>query len=237
MRDYSASCQFTTTENVVTCIDSKSMRIQLGIDPSKILLSITLTALLTLIIFSALAQNKKDSSALDYSRPGPYHQLLANLVGTWTFQGSFYSGNSNPDSNKVIGRFSGSLVRKSFAEGRFFLVELTGGTIQMPIQEGKMKEAPAQRIEIEGYNNVKKKFDLTYINNHLGSGIVFAEGSYDSTTKTILYEWQDEQVPAKKFTVRERFIILNNNNYKMEYYREQDGKVFKATEINCTRTN
>ena len=74
----------------------------------------------------------------------------------------------------------------------------------------------------------QKKFVLNYVNNHLGSGIVLAEGSYDSTTKTILYEWDDQQVPKKKFKVREHFSLLENNTYKMEYYREQDGKVFKG---------
>jgi hypothetical protein len=213
------------------------MRIQFRNDTEKIFTSITLMVLLTLIIVPTFGQNKKESSAIDYSRPGPYHQMLANLIGTWDFQGKFYSGNSNPDSNKVLGTFSGTLVRKSLADGRFFYVELTGGKIQMPIQDGKMKEVAAQRIEIEGFDNVKKKFVLTYINNHIGSGIVLAEGRYDSTRKTIFYEWEDEQVPGKKFRVRERFVILDNNHYKMEYYREQDGKVFKATEISCTRTN
>jgi len=183
-----------------------------------------------------LAQTKKDSSILDYSRPGPHHQLLADLVGTWTFQGKFYSGNSNPDSNKVVGEFSGTLVRKPFGDGRFFIVEWTGGKIQMPVQDGKMKEAASQRIEIEGYDNVKNKFVFTYINNHIGSGIVLAEGYYDSTAKTIVYTWNDEQIRGKKFRVREHFIILGNEQYKMEYYREQDGKVFKATEITCTKS-
>jgi len=203
----------------------------------KDILSITLAALWTLIITPTLAQNKRDSSILDYSRPGPSHQLLADLVGTWMFQGKFYSGNSNPDSNKVVGEFNGNLLRKPFANGRFFIVEWTGGKIQIPVQNGKMQEVSAQRVEFEGYDNVKKKFVLTYINNHIGSGIVLAEGRYDSTTKTIVYEWEDEQMPGKKFKVRERFIILDTNHYKMEYYREQAGRVFKATEITCTKSD
>ncbi len=212
------------------------MKIHDQIKPTKISLQIVLTGLWILVITPTFAQNKKDSSLLDYSRPGAYHQILIDLVSTWTFQGKFYSGNSNPDSNKVIGTFSGTLVRKPFADGRFFIVEWTGGNIQMPVQDGKMKEVPAQRIEIEGYDNVKKKFVLTYINNHIGSGIVLGEGVYDSTSKTIAYEWNDEQMRGKKFKVHERFIILDNDHYVMEYYREQDGRKCKATEITCTRT-
>jgi hypothetical protein len=137
------------------------MHIQYRIKLPKLSVPITLAVLSVLIMTPTIAQNKKDSSALDYSRPSAYHQLLAHLVGTWMFQGKFYSGHSNPDSNKVVGGFNGSLVRKPFADGRFFIVELTGGNIQMPIQDGKMKEVAAQLIEIEGYDNVKKKFVLT----------------------------------------------------------------------------
>src|SRR5262245_7649547 len=128
------------------------MRIQFLINGSKILRSIVLITLSISIMAPNFAQSKKDSSMLDYSRPGTYHQLLADLIGTWSFQGKFYSENSNPDSNQVIGEFSGSLVRKPFADGRFFFVELTGGKIQMPIRNGKMKEVAAQRFEIEGYD-------------------------------------------------------------------------------------
>ena len=210
----------------------------------KVFASITLIALSALITTPTFAQNSKDSSAnedetynqmLDYSRPGKYHQLLANLVGTWTFKGGHFSENPNPDSNKVVFKFNGTLVRKSFANGRFFIVELTGGKLQMPIQDGKMKEVNAKSIETEGYDNVKKKFLLTVINNHIGSDISFSEGTYDSMTKTITFESEAELVPGMKIKAKELYIILDKDHYRLEYYDEQNGKYIKATEIDCTR--
>lgn len=215
----------------------------------KIAFTIKASAMLVLVIAAgtlSFAQSKKDSSAqgnnifnqrLDYSRPGKYHQLLANLAGTWNFKASHYSGNPNPDSNKVVIAFEGSLTRKPFANGRFFIVELTGGKLQIPIQEGKMKEDNARSIETEGYNNVTNKFNLAFINNHIGSGIIYSEGNYDSTTKTISFEWEEELTPGMKRKVYEDFIILDNDHYRLEYYRERDGRKVKATEINCTRIN
>jgi hypothetical protein len=206
--------------------------------------------LISFIIFSTLttiptfAQTAKDSTAnkdesynqmLDYSRPGKYHRLLAELVGTWTFKGGHFSENPNPDSNKVVFNFNGTLVRKPFANGRFFIVEGTGGKLQMPIQDGKMKEANAKYIETEGYDNVKKKFLLTIINNHIGSNIFFSEGNYDSTTNTITFNSEAELVPGMKIKARELFIIVNKNHYRLEYYNEQNGKYIKATEIDCMR--
>src|SRR5438874_13327281 len=49
-----------------------------------------------LIVTTTFAQDKKESSSngddivqqmFDYSRPGKYHQLLADLAGSWTFKG------------------------------------------------------------------------------------------------------------------------------------------------------
>jgi hypothetical protein len=203
-------------------------------------ITITITAfamfILTASTTPSFAQNKKDSSALDYSHPGRYHQILADLAGTWNFKGRHFSGNPNPDSNKVIIEFHGNLVRKPFANGRFFIVELTGdGKLQMPVQDGKMKEDNGRTIETEGYDNVKKKFVLTLIGNHVGSGIIFSEGSYDSTTKTISFESELELIPGMKIKVYEHFIILDNDNYRLEYYRERNGTTIKATEMICTR--
>src|SRR5688572_28887586 len=102
------------------------------------------------------AQPKKDSTMLDYSHPGKYHQLLADLEGEWDFKGKHFSGNPNPDSNKVVQEFGGKLVRNSVMNGRFFTEELTGGTSQIPVQDGKMVEDTVTDMTTEGQNNVKK---------------------------------------------------------------------------------
>ena len=214
----------------------------------KMFSSIMLVMLAAFFTTPVFAQNNKDTATsksssngddtfnqmIDFSRPGKYHQLLADLVGTWTFKGRHFSG--NPDSNKVVLQFNGTVVRKSFANGRFFIVNTTGnGKLQMPIQNGKMKEVSLQGIITEGYDNVKNKFVQTEISNHLGSDIAFFEGNYDSTTKTITFNGENELVPGMKTKVRKLFIILNKNHYTLEYYDDQNGKYVKATDVNYTR--
>jgi hypothetical protein len=210
----------------------------------KLITFIVLSVLITIPIF---AQDKIDSSAndndffnkmLDYSRPGKFHQILGDLVGIWAWKGRHYSGNPNPDSNKVEIEFSGTAVRKPFANGRFFIVEATSGKdqkLQSPIQNGKMVEVNAKEITTEGYDNVKKKFLHTLIGNHIGSDISYSEGDYDSTTKTIIYNRIDELVPGMKMKVTEHFIIIDINHYTIEIYGERDGRIIKDTEINYTR--
>ena len=186
---------------------------------------------------SKSSSNEDDTfnKMIDFSRPGKYHQLLADLVGTWTFKGRHFDWVDSVTS-KVALEFFGTAVRKSFANGRFFILEQTGGfKIPLPIQNGKMINGLPRGIETEGYNNVKKKFELTLIGNHIGSEIWFFEGNYDSTTKTITFDSETELVPGMKTKNRSLFIFQDKNHFKLENYGEENGKYRKATEMNFTR--
>ena len=210
----------------------------------KVLSLIILIALSTFLI-PALAQDKKDSLAngdeffkqwLDYSRPGKYHQLLGNLVGNWTFKGRHYTGDPNPDLNKVEKEFNGTINRKAFANGRYFIVELTGGgKIQMPIQDGKMKEVNATEIEFEGYDNIKRQFVKAKIANHMGSDLSYSEGSYDSASRTIIYQRVETLVPGIQMKTYDNLTFVDNDHYTFAVYRERDNKIIKDTEVSYTR--
>ena len=198
------------------------------------------------ILTASFTQDKKDSLStgndivqqmFDYSRPGKYHQLLADLVGTWTFQGRRFP--VNLDSSKVKFELFGSHTRKSFAEGRYFIVDMTMGDSLhkqlIPVQDGKVKEVIGKGIAIEGYDNVKKKFVQASISNHIGSDIVYWEGTYDSTTKAITFNSEEEIIPGIKDKVRELFTIHNKDSYTIEYYNEEKGSYVKNAEVNFTR--
>jgi hypothetical protein len=172
---------------------------------------------------------------VSYSRPGKYHKLLAGLAGSWTFKGKHYSGDPNPDSNKVEVAFTGTMERKPFANGRYFIAEFHGSKIQMPIQDGKMQEVNSTEIETEGYDNIKGKFVKTRIGNHLGSDISYSEGNYDSTKKTIIYFRVEVLIPGVSMRTYEHVKMLDNDHYLIRIYRERENKIIKDTEINYTR--
>jgi hypothetical protein len=198
----------------------------------------------------SIAQQEKDTTVsvystgadayhqmLDYSRPGKYHQLLADLVGTWTFKGRHYDWVDSVTS-KVSLKFGGSIVRRSFAHGRYFVVNVKSegtGTLEMPIQDGKMVVTKFQGLEIEGYDNVKKKFVKTLIGNHLNSGLTVSEGVYDSTKKAITFDSDFEAIPGMKLHDRVLYVFIDKNHYKWEVYQQENGKYRKGTEIDFTR--
>ena len=105
----------------------------------------------------------------------------------------------------------------------------------MPIQDGQMKEENYKGLEIEGYDNVKRRFVRASIGNHLVSDITFWLGAYDAKTKTITYDYESELVPGMKEKRRERFIVVDKDHYTKEIYAERNGVYVKATEVNSTR--
>ena len=190
--------------------------------------------LLTVFSLSSLAaQSQKDSTASEdaffnklvaYSRPATYHQLLATIAGSWTWKS---------------GEHSGSLTRKPFAGGRFFIVESSSSKneplMQSPVQDGKMEVTTFQTHEVEGYDNVKNKFVKSLVNNHIGSFIASYEGRYDSVTKTIVFETEVAFAPDTKWKVYEHLIFIDKDHYKVENYRQQDNEAGKVNEAYYTR--
>jgi hypothetical protein len=65
------------------------------------------------------------------------------------------------------------------------------GKMQMPGPDGKMKNMTFKGMGIEDYDNVKKKFVGTWVDN-MGTGIMMSEGDYDVATKTSRGDSRDE---------------------------------------------
>src|SRR5205823_1235560 len=87
---------------------------------------------------------------------------------------------------------------------------------------------------MEGYDNVKKKFVASWIDN-MGTGIEFSEGTYDPATKSFTYTSEMEPVPGMKTAVREVIKIADNNHMSLEWYENQGGQEKKTMEINYTK--
>jgi Protein of unknown function (DUF1579) len=87
---------------------------------------------------------------------------------------------------------------------------------------------------MEGYDNVKKKFVASWIDN-MGTGIEFSEGFYDPASKTFTYTSEVEMVPGMKVPIREVIKIADNNHMMLEWYENQGGQEKKTMEISYTK--
>jgi hypothetical protein len=158
------------------------------------------------------------------------HKMLADLAGTWSYTVKMWM---NPDANAKPEESKGTAVRKSIMEGRFSVMDVTG-KMEMPGPDGKKKEMTFKGMGIDGYDNVKKKFVGTWVDN-MGTGVMTSEGDYDPATKTFTYTGEYEGIPGMKQKIREVVKIVDKDHHTFEWFEDRGGKEAKTMEINYTR--
>jgi Protein of unknown function (DUF1579) len=165
---------------------------------------------------------------LELAKPGENHKLLASGVGTWTYTLKMWM-----DPNAAPSESSGTSVSKEVLGGRYFITE-HAGKMQMPGPDGKMMDMDFKGIATEGYDNVKKKFVSSWIDN-MGTGIVLSEGDYDAATKSLTYRSESEMIPGVKTKIREVIKINDKDHRTFEFYEDRGGTEVKTMEIKYTR--
>lgn len=166
----------------------------------------------------------------ELAKPGENHKLLANGAGTWTYTVKFWM---NPDPSAAPSESTGVAVTKEVMGGRFFTSEHTG-KMQMPGPDGKMMDMEFKGFSIEGYDNVKKKFVSSWIDN-MGTGILNSEGTYDAATRTFTYHAEYVPMPGMKTKIREVIKLTDKDHHTFEFYENRGGTEVRTMEINYTR--
>ena len=179
---------------------------------------------------SAADMQKMMQQMMEMSKLNENHKLLTSLDGTWDYKIKFWM---NPDPNAKPDESSGTATRKSIMGGRYVMMDV-GGPMKMPGEDGKMKTVQFKGMGIEGYDNVKKKFVASWIDN-MGTGMEFSEGTYDPSSKTFTYTMEMEPMPGMKSQVREVIKIADNNHMNLEWYENQGGGEKKTMEIAYTK--
>ena len=108
------------------------------------------------------------------------------------------------------------------------------GSFKMPGADGKMKDMNFHGMSLDGYDNAKKKFVSSWIDN-MGTGIMMLEGTYDAAAKTFTYTGEYEAMPGMKSKVRQVIKFADNDHMSMEYYEDRGQGEMKAMEIAYTR--
>ena len=151
--------------------------------------------------------------------PGPMHEMLASRVGEWKSEVTMWMDPSQPPTTSV-----GTSVTESLLGGRYFRTTHTGNFMGMDMTG----------IELGGYDNVKKEFFSTWIDN-FGTGIMYLTGSYDEATKTFTFTGPTVDPMGNEYNVRETVQIVDNDTHLFEMYMDQGGQEFKSMEIKFTR--
>src|SRR6266536_4601865 len=91
---------------------------------------------------------------MDMSKLNENHKLLSEMDGNWNYTIKMWM---NPDPNAKPQESKGTASRKSIMGGRYVMMDVNG-KMQMPGEDGKMKDVQFKGMAVEGYDNIKKKF-------------------------------------------------------------------------------
>ena len=168
------------------------------------------------------------ATMMEMAKPNENHKILEQVTGSWTYKVKWWMSPESPPMES-----SGTCATKSVMDGRYFISEHSG-KMSMPGPDGKMMDAGFQGMGTEGYDNAKKKYVASWIDN-MGTGIMRMEGTYDPATKTLTYVGDEEPMPGMKFNVRQTVTYTDKDHHTMEFYEVHDGKETKVMVIDYTR--
>jgi hypothetical protein len=158
-----------------------------------------------------------------YMTPSDVHKMMASWNGKWNGTVTMWQ---SPGATPEISQES---TTNSM---------LMGGRYQQGIHVGTMMGQPFEGRSLLAYDNAKRTFTSTWIDN-MGTGVMVVEGPWDETTKSMTLKGMVVDPSAgtgKEVPVREVFKIIDEKTHLMEMYGNgPDGKEFKMMEIKYNR--
>ena len=158
---------------------------------------------------------------MEYGTPGDIHKMMASWEGTWTGEITMWEkAGSAPTTS------TGTAVNKMVLNGLY----------QESIHTGNMMGMPFEGHSTLAYDNAKKIFINTWIDN-FGSGMMIMQGTWDAATKTMTLTGSSYNPALKRdCNYREVFKVIDDNTQLMEMYGPApDGSEWKMMEIKSTR--
>ena len=166
-------------------------------------------------------QQAMEAAMKSFATPGPAHQVLQQKAGKWSLAVKMFM----PGAPAAM-ESKGTSEMKMIMDGRY-LQDTT---------EGSFMEQPFHGQGLTGYDNLKKKYVGTWIDN-MGTGIMTAEGSYDAGSKTFSYtnEMPDSSM-TKYVKGRSTETWTDNDHWTMKSYAPgPDGKEYMCMQIDYAR--
>jgi hypothetical protein len=154
---------------------------------------------------------------MDAGKPGEPHKKLAAMEGSWTV--------------KVKSQMDPSAPAEE-TEGTAEMKMILGGRYLEQKYEGKMMGQPFSGVGWTAYDNIKKKYVSTWVDN-TATGVMVMYGSYDKSGK-VLTSWgtYDDAVTKKATKMKEVLTEVDADTAKFEMHMPgPDGKLYKGLEM------
>jgi hypothetical protein len=152
---------------------------------------------------------------------GEQHKMLAKASGTWTGEVTMWMANGAPPQTSTSTSVSKMIYNDLY---------------QQTNHSGTMMGMPFEGTSTMGYDNLKKEFFSTWIDN-MGSGILVMTGQLDGSGKKINLSGNTKCMNGQDATMREVFTFVDDDHHLLEMYAPDPatGKEYKNMEIKYTR--
>lgn len=153
---------------------------------------------------------------MEFMTPGEMHKIMAGWAGKFDADVTMWMDPSAPPSKS-----------KATSEAKMW-----NGLYLVTSNKGDMNGMPFEGMSTIAYDNSKKKFINTWIDN-MGSGIMILEGDYNPETKTLtLTGNQTDPMTGKDCQVKETTKFAEDGTQTMEMFMvDKKGKETKTMEL------
>lgn len=190
-------------------------------------------ATLVLFAFAAVADDKpakKEMSAdekammeawMKAMTPGDNHKHLDAMAGSWDTKLTFWMAPDAPPTTST-----------GVSENRWIL----GNRVLEQRFKGTYMDQPFEGIGHTGYDNVKKQYWGTWIDN-MGTGIMTSTGTSADGGKTWTFKGTyADPMTGKDTSMEEKITVIDKDHHKFEMWGPApDGKIYKSMMIEYTR--
>ncbi|HKR65750.1 MAG TPA: DUF1579 domain-containing protein [Thermoanaerobaculia bacterium] len=153
--------------------------------------------------------------------PGEPHKMLANMAGTWNAKVSTWM---MPGADAMV--MDGTSENKAVMGGRYLEQRFSGNFMGMPF-EG---------VGYTGYDNVKKQYWGTWMDN-MSTGMMMMSGAASDDGKTWTFTGtMADPMTGKDTKIDEKVTVIDADHHTLEMWGPgPDGKMYKTMEIAYSR--
>lgn len=140
---------------------------------------------------------------LAYMTPGEAHKTLAKMDGKWTVATTMWMDPGKPPATST-----GSMEAKMIFGGRY----------HQGMHKGSVMGQPFEGMSTWAYDNAKKVFISTWIDN-MGTGIMSMEGTWDESSKTFNFKGKTvDPISGRDMDCRQTMKLVDDKNMMMEMF-------------------
>lgn len=152
-----------------------------------------------------------------FATPAESHQKLAGMVGTWDAEVTSWMNPAAPPMKSM-----GTSENRWVLGGRWIEQRFTG----------KFMDQPFEGVGYTGYDNYKKKYVGTWMDN-MSTAVMMSEGAFDAAGKSMTsMSTMDDFMTGQQQKIRTVVNVVDNDRHVFEMYGPgPDGKENKQMEI------